>query len=101
VQHALIQTAKPEAGVDALALLEPSNAKTVTVEVADQTQLHGILAGLRDIGAVLTELRTTGPPDLAAGSVLERSSPRVTISAGNMSVSPRRTCAVITRDVAG
>ena len=35
---------------------------TVTVSVADQAQLHGVLAGLRDIGAVLTELRTTGGP---------------------------------------
>jgi hypothetical protein len=35
---------------------------TVTVSVADQAQLHGVLAGLRDIGAVLIELRTTGPP---------------------------------------
>lgn len=34
---------------------------TVTVSVADQAQLHGVLAGLRDIGAVLTELRATGP----------------------------------------
>ena len=31
---------------------------TVTVSVADQAQLHGVLAGLRDIGAVLVELRT-------------------------------------------
>ena len=29
---------------------------TVTVEVADQTQLHGILAGIRDIGAPLLDL---------------------------------------------
>jgi hypothetical protein len=35
---------------------------TLTVSVADQAQLHGVLAVLRDIGAVLTELRTTGPP---------------------------------------
>ena len=37
---------------------------TVTVSVADQAQLHGVLAGLRDIGAVLTDLRTIGeaPP---------------------------------------
>jgi hypothetical protein len=35
---------------------------TLTVTVADQAQLHGVLAGLRDIGAVLTELRTTEPP---------------------------------------
>jgi len=31
----------------------------VLVTVADQAQLHGVLAGLRDIGAVLLELRTT------------------------------------------
>ena len=35
---------------------------TVTVSVADQAQLHGVLAGLRDIGAVITELRTSGEP---------------------------------------
>jgi hypothetical protein len=38
---------------------------TVTVSVADQAQLHGVLAGLRDIGAVLVELRTrSAGPDL-------------------------------------
>ena len=43
---------------------------TITVSVADQAQLHGVLAGLRDIGAVLTELRTTGcaGPDLPVGA---------------------------------
>jgi RimJ/RimL family protein N-acetyltransferase len=35
---------------------------TLTVPVADQAQLHGVLAGLRDIGAVLTELRVLGAP---------------------------------------
>jgi hypothetical protein len=35
---------------------------TITVEVADQAQLHGVLAGLRDIGTVLTDLRTIGAP---------------------------------------
>ena len=30
---------------------------TFTVTVADQAQLYGVLAGLRDIGAVLTEVR--------------------------------------------
>ena len=35
---------------------------TVTVEVADQAQLHGVLAGLRDIGAVISELRTREAP---------------------------------------
>jgi RimJ/RimL family protein N-acetyltransferase len=32
-------------------------ATTVTVQAADQAQLHGVLAGLRDIGAVISELR--------------------------------------------
>jgi hypothetical protein len=45
---------------------------TVTVSVADQAQLHGVLAGLRDIGAVLTELRTTSTPAPICPSVLER-----------------------------
>ena len=31
---------------------------TVTVRAADQARLHGVLAGLRDIGAVISELRT-------------------------------------------
>ena len=30
---------------------------TITASIADQAQLHGLLAGLRDIGAVITELR--------------------------------------------
>jgi hypothetical protein len=45
---------------------------TITVTVADQAQLHGVLAGLRDIGAVLTELRTTDAPATAGRSALER-----------------------------
>jgi hypothetical protein len=32
---------------------------TITVSVADQAQLHGVLAGLRDIGASITELRAS------------------------------------------
>jgi len=35
---------------------------TLTISNADQAQLHGVLAGLRDIGAVITELRTTDAP---------------------------------------
>lgn len=35
---------------------------TVTVLVADQAQLHGVLARLRDIGAVLTEVRASRTP---------------------------------------
>lgn len=34
---------------------------TVSVQVADQAQLHGVLAGLRDIGAVILELHADGP----------------------------------------
>jgi RimJ/RimL family protein N-acetyltransferase len=48
---------------------DDDGATTVTVQVADQAQLHGVLAGLRDIGAVIAELRTTGAP---IPSVLER-----------------------------
>lgn len=39
---------------------------TVIVSVVDQAQLHGVLAGLRDIGAVLIEVRSTGPPTTGA-----------------------------------
>jgi RimJ/RimL family protein N-acetyltransferase len=45
---------------------------TITASIADQAQLHGVLAGLRDIGAVITELRTTGAPIPICRSVLER-----------------------------
>jgi RimJ/RimL family protein N-acetyltransferase len=45
---------------------------TVTVSVADQAQLHGVLAGLRDIGAVLTEVRAASTPATVCRSVLER-----------------------------
>jgi hypothetical protein len=34
---------------------------TVTASVIDQTQLHGLLAGLRDIGVPLLDLHRTGP----------------------------------------
>ena len=39
---------------------------TITTHIADQAQLHGLFAGLRDIGAVITELRTTDAPVPAA-----------------------------------
>jgi RimJ/RimL family protein N-acetyltransferase len=48
---------------------DDDGATTVTVQVADQAQLHGVLAGLRDIGAVISELRTR---DAAVRPVLER-----------------------------
>ena len=38
------------------------NHGTTTVTVADQAQLHGVLAGLRDMGAVISELRTADAP---------------------------------------
>ncbi len=42
--------------------LEDDGTTTITVAVADQAQLHGVLAGIRDIGAVLIDLRATGAP---------------------------------------
>lgn len=39
---------------------DDDGATTVTLEVADQAQLHGVLTGLRDIGAVIVELSRTG-----------------------------------------
>ncbi|WP_395728059.1 hypothetical protein [Nakamurella sp.] len=34
-----------------------SGTSTLSGAIADQAQLHGVLAGLRDIGAVLIDLR--------------------------------------------
>ena len=48
------------------------SSTTLTVSVADQAQLHGVLAGLRDIGAVLIELRATDAQAPICRSVLER-----------------------------
>jgi hypothetical protein len=46
---------------DAAALRRDGDGTTtVTVTVADQAQLHGVLVGLGDIGAVLTELHRVG-----------------------------------------
>jgi hypothetical protein len=36
---------------------------SLTIDGADQAQLHGVLAGLRDIGAVLVELHTSSRPN--------------------------------------
>ena len=54
---------------------DDDGATTVTVQVADQAQLHGVLAGLRDIGAVISELRTGDAPVRIRRSVLERPLP--------------------------
>jgi RimJ/RimL family protein N-acetyltransferase len=45
---------------------------TVTVQAADQAQLHGVLAGLRDMGAVIFELSTRDVPAPIRRSVLDR-----------------------------
>jgi RimJ/RimL family protein N-acetyltransferase len=55
-------------------------ATTVTVEVADQAQLHGVLAGLRDIGAVISELRTRDAIEPALARPLRTE--RLTLRAG-------------------
>lgn len=61
------------AWLDALDLTRHDDGTTtITVSVADQAQLHGVLAGVRDIGAVLTELRPTGTPAPVPRSVLDR-----------------------------
>jgi len=47
-------------------------SSTVTVAIGDQAQLHGVLARLRDIGAVLIGLRTIGTPVQPQPSILGR-----------------------------
>jgi len=37
----------------------------LTIDCADQAQLHGVLAGLRDIGAELVELQASNQPTAA------------------------------------
>jgi RimJ/RimL family protein N-acetyltransferase len=51
---------------------EADGTTTLTASMADQAQLHGVLAGLRDIGAIITELHTTDPPGPIRRPVLER-----------------------------
>jgi RimJ/RimL family protein N-acetyltransferase len=51
---------------------DDDGATTVTVDVADQAQLHGVLAGLRDMGAVISELRTSDARAPVSRPVLER-----------------------------
>ena len=40
---------------------EADGTTTLTGPIADQAHLHGVLAGLRDIGATLIELRSEAP----------------------------------------
>src|SRR4051812_47657232 len=51
---------------------DDDGATTVTVQAADQARLHGVLAGLRDIGAVICELRTGEAPAPICQSILRR-----------------------------
>lgn len=51
---------------------ENDGTTTISASIADQAQLHGVLAGLRDIGAVITELRTAPEPVRTCRPVLER-----------------------------
>ncbi len=51
-----------------LDMIRDDDGTTVTVSAADQAQLHGVLAGLRDIGAVITELRRCAPPTPPVGA---------------------------------
>jgi hypothetical protein len=48
---------------------------TITAAVADQAQLHGVLAGLRDIGAVICELRADGCATASTTSACAASPP--------------------------
>lgn len=58
---------------------EDDGTSTLTCPVADQAQLHGLLAGLRDIGASLLSLRTlSDEPAGAAGSLARLVWPRRT-----------------------
>jgi hypothetical protein len=49
---------------------DADGTSTLTVRVVDQAQLHGVLAMLRDIGAVLLSLRGLPPtaPERGAGT---------------------------------
>jgi hypothetical protein len=48
--------------------IDPHDDGTCTLvgPVADQAQLHGVLAGLRDIGAILLSVRALGMEDVDA-----------------------------------
>ena len=57
---------------------------TLTGPIADQAQLHGVLAGLRDIGAVLIDLHTTEP-----SGPTDDSDPPIEPSTGNQQATSR------------
>src|SRR6476659_3875446 len=51
---------------------ENDGTTTISASIADQAQLHGVLAGLRDLGAFITQLRAAPEPIRTRRSVLER-----------------------------
>lgn len=51
---------------------ETDGTTTITASISDQAQLHGVLVGLRDIGAAITGIRTTPAPVPTHPSMLER-----------------------------
>lgn len=64
---------------------------TLTIEVADQAQLHGLLAGIRDLGATLLSLNQA---DAAVDALRQpsRELPRVGLRADRRREGDLRTC---------
>ncbi len=53
--------------LDARALVRDEDAcTTLTVEIADQAQLHGLLSRIRDLGITLLSLTTVPPGPIAS-----------------------------------
>ena len=74
--------------LDGLTLVRDADGTTtLTCPVADQTQLHGVLTGLRDIGATLIELRTATPGTVQVSGGSRTPAPRSSPHGGG---GPRR-----------
>ena len=50
----------------------PDGTSTLTGPVADQAQLHGVLARLRDIGATLLSVNALGAPQTSSSPGVDR-----------------------------
>ncbi len=59
---------------------------TLTGEVADQAQLHGILARLRDLGSTLVSVRLIGPEIGSVASATRQQAELVAASDGGSAV---------------
>jgi hypothetical protein len=59
---------------------------TLTGEVADQAQLHGILARLRDLGSTLVSVRLLGPDSAAVASAVQQQAELAAAADGGSSV---------------